>query len=136
RTYTKTGQVIAEFLKEGWEVFLLGREGEFKTEPKPGLRCITDGWSFRHRAALIETCDCVLAPDSSLAHVAGALGVPCVALYGPFPWQLRTAYAPTTVALTRKEGYSCAPCHHHATPMKAFPDNCPTASKGFCGVMD
>lgn len=136
RTYTKTGQVIAEFLKEGWEVFLLGREGEFKTEPKPGLRCITDGWSFRHRAALVETCDCLLASDSSLTHVAGALGVPCVALYGPFPWQLRTAYAPTTVALTRKEGFPCAPCHHHATPMKPFPDNCPTASKGFCGVMD
>lgn len=136
RTYTKTGQVIAKFLEKGWEVFLLGREGEFKTEPKPGLRCITDGWSFRHRAALVDTCDCLLAPDSSLTHVAGALAVPCVALYGPFQWQLRTLYAPTTVALTRKEGFFCAPCHHHATPMKAFPDKCPTASNGFCGVMD
>ena len=136
RTYTKTGQVIAKFLEKGWEVFLLGREGEFKTEPKPGLRCITDGWTFRHRAALVETCDCLLAPDSSLLHVAGALGVPAVGLYGPFPWQLRTAYSPTTVTLTRKEGFSCAPCHFHATPMKQFPDNCPTASKGFCGVLD
>lgn len=136
RTYTKTGQVIAEFLKDGWEVFLLGREGEFKTEPKPGLRCITDGWSFRHRAALIDTCDCLLAPDSSLLHVAGALGVPAVGLYGVFPWQLRTAYAPTTKAITRREGFACAPCHHHASPMKQFPDNCPTKEKGFCGVMD
>lgn len=136
RTYTKTGQVIAEFLKLGWEVFLLGREGEFKTDPKPGLRTITDGWSFRHRAALIETCDCVLAPDSSLTHIAGALGVPAVALYGPFPWQVRTAYAPTTHAIVRKEGFSCAPCFHHERPGKKFPDNCPTKSKGFCGVMD
>jgi ADP-heptose:LPS heptosyltransferase len=136
RTYNKTGQVIAEFLKKGWEVFLLGREGEFKTEPKPGLRTITDGWSFRHRAALVETCDCLLAPDSSLLHVAGALKVPAVGLYSVFPWQLRTKYAPTTRALTRLEGFPCAPCHHHATPTKAFPDHCPTKAKGYCGVMD
>lgn len=136
RTYTKTGQVIAKFLEKGWEVFLLGREGEFKTEPKPGLRCITDGWTFRHRAALVETCDCLVAPDSSLLHVAGALGVPAVGLYGVFPWQVRTKYCPTTVALVRREGFSCAPCHHHARPRHDFPANCPTASKGFCGVMD
>lgn len=136
RTYNKTGQVIAEFLKKGWEVFLLGNAGEFKTEPKPGLRTVTDGWTFRHRAALVETADCLLAPDSSLLHVAGALGVPAVGLYGVFPWQLRTAYAPTTVALTRIEGFPCAPCHYHARPGKPFPDNCPTKAKGFCGVMD
>lgn len=136
RTYNKTGQVIAEFLKKGWEVFLLGNAGEFKTEPKPGLRTITDGWTFRHRAALVETADCLLAPDSSLLHVAGALGVPAVGLYGVFPWQLRTLYAPTTRALMRVEGFPCAPCHHHATPAKPFPEKCPTASKGYCGVMD
>lgn len=136
RTYTKTGQVIAKFLEKGWEVFLLGREGEFKTEPKPGLRCVTDDWTFRHRAALVETCDCLLAPDSSLTHVAGALGVPCVALYGPFPWQVRTKYTPTTVTLTRKEGFSCSPCFHHEKPGRKFPANCPTKEKGFCGVLD
>lgn len=136
RTYTKTGHVIAKFLEKGWEVFLLGREGEFKTEPKPGLRVITDGWTFRHRAAIVETCDCLVAPDSSLLHVAGALGVPAVGLYGAFPWQVRTRYCPTTVALTRKEGFSCAPCHHHERPSKRFPDNCPTKERGFCGVLD
>jgi ADP-heptose:LPS heptosyltransferase len=135
RTYNKTGQVVAEFLKKGWEVFLLGNAGEFKTEPKPGLRTITDGWTFRHRAAIVETADCLLAPDSSLLHVAGALGVPAVGLYGVFPWQLRTLYAPTTRALTGS-GFSCNPCHFHATPRQAFPSDCPTKDKGFCGVMD
>jgi ADP-heptose:LPS heptosyltransferase len=84
----------------------------------------------------VESSDCVLAPDSSLTHIAGALEVPAVALYGPFPWQIRTAYCETTRALTRQEGFPCAPCHHHATIQKQFPDNCPTKAKGFCGVLD
>lgn len=140
RTYPqqKLGVVIAEFLKQEWEVFLLGQPGEVKVpeQPRPGLRIVTDGCTFRQRAALIETADCVLAPDSSLLHIAGALDIPAVGLYGPFPWQVRTAYNPTTVVLSRREGFSCSPCFHHATLQKQFPDNCPTRSKGFCGVLD
>lgn len=140
RTYPmqKTGEVIAEMLAKGWEVFLLGAPGEIKPQkdPKPGLRIVSDGVTFRQRAALVETCDCFLGPDSSLVHVAGAMKVPAVALYGPFPWQVRTAYNPTTHALTRKEGFSCSPCFHHAVGRKQFPANCPTKDKGFCGALD
>lgn len=139
RTYPmkKTGEVVAAMLAKGWEVFLLGAPGEIqKMEPRPGLRVVSDGVTFRQRAALVETADCFLGPDSSLVHVAGALKVPAVALYGPFPWQVRTAYNPTTHALTRKEGFTCAPCFHHAFGRNQFPANCPTRDKGFCGVLD
>lgn len=140
RTYpmNKTKEVIRDLLQKNWEVFLLGSPGEVKEpeKPIPGLRVVADGATFRQRAALIESADCVLAPDSSLTHIAGALKIPCVALYGPFAWQQRTKYCPTTRALTRKEGFSCAPCNHHATPMQSFPKNCPTAEKGYCGVLE
>lgn len=138
RTYPtqKTGQVIAAMLAKKWEVFLLGAPGELKVEPRPGLRIVSDGATFRQRAALIETADCVLAPDSSLTHIAGALEIPCVALFGPFPWQVRTAYNPTTHALSRKEGFPCSPCFHHERAGHKFPVDCPTKAKGFCGVLD
>lgn len=141
RTYPmqKTGEVIAEMLKKGWEVFLLGAAGEIKPqkEPRPGLRIVSDGVTFRQRCALVETCDCFLGPDSSLVHVAGALKVPAVALYGPFPWQVRTAYNPTTHALARYEGFNkTCPCFHHAHGRNQFPANCPTRDKGVCGVLD
>lgn len=140
RTYpmAKMKEVIRDLLRSNWEVFLLGSPGEIERpkEPIPGLRIVSDGATFRQRAALIETADCVLAPDSSLLHVAGALKVPAVGLYGPFPWQVRTAYCPTTKVLSRREGFSCSPCFHHATPMQPFPANCPTAEKGFCGVLE
>lgn len=140
RTYPmqKTNEVVVEMLKKGWEVFLLGAPGEIKPQkdPTPGLRIVTDGVTFRQRAALIETADCLLGPDSSLVHIAGALNVKSVALYGPFPWQVRTQYNPTTHALVRKEGFSCSPCFHHSHGRNQFPANCPTKDKGICGVLD
>lgn len=137
RTYPakQLQQVLGELLAKQWEVFLMGREGEIKADTRrPGLRIITDGYTFRQRAALIETADCVLAPDSSLTHIAGALAVPCVALYGPFHWKVRTAYNPLTKALTG-HGFSCNPCNHHQHFNKVFPENCPTRDKGHCGVL-
>jgi ADP-heptose:LPS heptosyltransferase len=139
RTYPqqKLNMVITDMLKKGWEVFLLAGPGEIKQPPQspPGLRIVADNATFRQRAALVDSADCLLAPDSSLAHVAGALAVPCVALYGVFPWEVRTKYAPTTKALTGT-GFKCNPCFFHNTPGKHFPDNCPTKAKGVCGVMD
>lgn len=140
RTYPmkKTGEVVAAMLAKGWEVFLLGAPGEIQPqkEPRPGLRIVSDGVTFRQRAALIETCDCFLGPDSSLVHVAGAFGIPAIGLFGPFQWQIRTKYNPLTVGMSRSEGFSCAPCHHHALGRNQFPANCPTKDKGFCGVLD
>jgi ADP-heptose:LPS heptosyltransferase len=139
RTYPqkKMQEVVGAMLEKGWEVFLLGAPGEIKADAtRPGLRVVSDGANFRQRAALIETADCVLAPDSSLTHIAGALDVPCVALYGPFPWQVRTKYNLRTKALTRKEGFSCAPCFFHAHLREQFPSHCPTKDKGVCGVLD
>lgn len=132
----KTGEVTAKMLAKGWEVFLLGAPGQIKLDdkPRPGLRIIADGVTFRQRCALIETADCVLAPDSAMTHIAGALEVPCVALYGPFSWQQRTKYCPTTVALTGA-GHSCNPCNHHAHLDRKFPEKCPTKSTGWCGVL-
>jgi ADP-heptose:LPS heptosyltransferase len=141
RTYpmNKTKEVVGQLLKDQWEVFLLGNEGEVKQpdKPIPGLRVISDGHNFRQRAALVESSDCFLGPDSSLLHVAGALSIPAIGLYGPFPWQVRTAYCPTTVTLSRREGYeACSPCFHHSTMRQQFPANCPTAAKGYCGVLE
>ena len=46
-----------------------------------------------------DACDAVLAPDSSMMHAAGTLGIPCVAFFGPFPYRLRTAYYDSVFAL-------------------------------------
>lgn len=136
RTYPqKQLQEVCEMLlKDGWEIFIMGKPGEIQVKPRDGLRVLTDGLTFRQRCAVIDGSDCVLAPDSALTHIAGALSVPCVALYGPFPWQVRTKYSSTTVALTGKG--RCAPCFHHNRMGKEFPDNCPSKARGVCEVLE
>lgn len=134
----KMGQVAMEMLKRGWEVFLMGEEGEIKLPDRmpKGLRNISDdGLSFRQSCAVASQADCVLGNDSAMIHVAGALNIPAVALYSPFPWALRTKHSPSITALSGVG--ACAPCFHHATAGRHnhFPENCPSASKGFCGVL-
>lgn len=140
RTYPRNqmGAVAAELVKRNFEVFLMGAKGEIKTPEKmpPTVRNLSDmDLTFRQSCAVLATADVVIGSDSALVHVAGALGVPAVGLYGPFPWKLRTAYAPTTHALSGVG--DCAPCFHHASPAKRnhFPDNCPSKAKGICDVL-
>ena len=88
--------------------------------------------SFGDSVALLATCDVVVAPDSGLCHAAAALGRPVVAVYGSFPWQLRTAYQPTVRAIM---GYAeCAPCFWHARK-GPFPADGPCAVTGKCEAL-
>ena len=132
RTYPQPllGQVVATMLKNKWEVFLMGGGGTIKMEPRPGLHLMADGYTFRQRCAVIAGADCVLAPDSSLTHIAGALEIPCVALYSVFHSNQRTKYAPTTFAINAPA--ACAPCQHHEYLNHPFPKDGPCAVKGFC----
>lgn len=131
-------EVIGSLVKEGWEVMLLGVKNEIKTpgNPPKNLRNLSDAdLTFRQSCAVVESSDAFLGSDSALLHVAGALSVPAVGLYGPFPWQIRTKHCPTTFALTGRG--DCAPCFHHVNaPLKNhFPEKCPSKDKGFCQVL-
>lgn len=131
----KLHEVCDVLLKDGWEIFLLAKPGEMQIgKDIPNLRLLADGLTFRQRCAVLATADCVLAPDSSMTHVAGALEVPCVALYGPFPWQVRTKYSPTTVAISGVG--KCAPCFPHNRAGQAFPEKCPSKARGVCEVLE
>jgi len=134
RTYPvkQLHQVLATLHGKGWEIFLFGAPSALRDADAPGVHVITDH-KFRQSIAILATCDVVLAPDSAFAHVAGALSLPTVALYGPFPWQLRTAYNPSVQALQGRA--PCAPCMHHFAKGKHFPEGCPTAAEGFCQAL-
>ncbi len=131
--------VIKEMLERGWEVFLLGKRGEIRgDQPVEHLYNLTDTeTSFRHSCAVINSSDVFIGNDSALLHVAGALGIPAVGLYGPFLGSLRTAYAKNTFAIQATG--SCAPCFHHANPGRGgsngFPEHCPSKNKGICEVL-
>src|SRR6266404_4676097 len=94
RSYSKIGEVSNLLWNASHEVFLFGRPGDMKTNhPERVTNLMEMRKTFRESCAILQTCDVVVGPDSVMVHVAGALDIPCVAIYGPFPWKLRTAYA-------------------------------------------
>ena len=73
----------------------------------------------------------VTAPDSVWTHVAGALGMPAVALYGSEPWLLRTIHCAKTHALTSGK-CARAPCHFWARNPLDYPADGPCAKTRLC----
>jgi len=62
-------------------------------------------------AALIEQCDLVICPDSSMLHLAGALQKKIVTIFGPIPPESRINYYANASAVTLK--LSCSPCFYN-----------------------
>jgi ADP-heptose:LPS heptosyltransferase len=74
-------------------------------------RVITvDGLPMRRAFALASACDAIVAPDSSFVHLAGALDIPCIALYGPIDGHVRTRHYPKCKYLDVKKKLGCMPC--------------------------
>jgi ADP-heptose:LPS heptosyltransferase len=136
RTYPRELMMsaLSELLRRGHEVYLFGRPNEIQINtPHPRLvNTSADSPSFARSCAVLATCDAVLAPDSALCHVAGALDIPTVAVYAPFSWRARTAYAPSIRALSGH--LSCAPCSWHGRG-GAFPPHGPCAKTGRCEAL-
>ncbi len=140
RRYPKMGDLLNELIKGGFEVMLLGTENEIPAlrgkRLTPQIRNLTEaGLSFRQSCAVANTADVFIGADSAILHVAGALDIPSVGLYGPFPWKLRTIYNDSILPLQGTG--ACAPCFHHnmGSMEKHFPDHCPSKEKGFCQVL-
>jgi ADP-heptose:LPS heptosyltransferase len=68
---------------------------------------------LRSVAAVLASCDAVVANDGGILHMAVALGRPTVGVFGPtepdiwFPYEGRGPFALVT------RGIECAPCHRH-----------------------
>jgi len=122
-------------IKGGWEVYLMGAIGEYQHEQGSHFHdARVKAPEFREMSAFLNTCDAFVGPDSGFLHVAGALGVPAVGLFGAFPWQLRTAYYPSVYGING-EG-ECAPCFHSPTTLQpAFPVGKPCSKTGRCEVL-
>lgn len=56
---------------------------------------------------LVTNARLVVAPDSSHVHMAGTQGVPCVGLYGPFPWKTRATHYENFIGIEPEESDVC-----------------------------
>lgn len=70
-------------------------------------------------AAVIGRARAVLANDTSVMHMAVALGIPTVAVFGGSPWQ-RAGYEPERLTVLAA-GLSCQPCGQDRCPYAEVP---------------
>lgn len=141
RTYhpQRAGEVMRRLFDLGYELYIFGSPGSLPKESVPvairsRVRNLTaEGLTFRESAAVLTTCDCVWAPDSSLMHLAGVLGLPCVAVFGSTHWTLRTADYPSVIALQSNVGCPLAPCWHHPRGHHHWPTGGICTQKGHEG---
>jgi hypothetical protein len=71
------------FIRVQWDfdTFLIEHEGVDEVEPN------TKGLTIREQAALIAESAAIITPDTGWLHVAGALGIPLIGLFGSYPAQ-------------------------------------------------
>lgn len=132
RTYPLTGSVVDQLLRIGCEVFYFGAPGQIGTDPKAPEELVNltnQNLTFRQSAAVLATCDVAISPDSAMVHLAAALEVPCVGLYGPIPPQLRGSgkHMKGIMGLA-----PCAPCFFHADYATHMPAGMPCSETGKC----
>jgi ADP-heptose:LPS heptosyltransferase len=82
----------------------------------PGCVTLMDA-DIRQIAGVMVHCDLVLCPDSSIMHLAGALGVPTVAIFGPTHPAARINHYKNAVAIWGGEGLAPCPCWYEACPI-------------------
>jgi ADP-heptose:LPS heptosyltransferase len=127
--------LITQLRGRSCETVVFGRPGECANPTVKGfINATALNLSFCESLALASTCDVVIAPDSALTHFCGAAGIPVIALYGPFPWQLRTDYQPTVRSIQGRA--PCAPCYHPARGGQHFVPGQPCAETGWCAAME
>lgn len=73
---------------------------------------LVKGTTLRQSAALIERCDLFVSNDSGLMHIAAALKVPVVAIFGPTNPVWVRPYG-TKYLIVRRE-FSCSPCFSYS----------------------
>ena len=72
--------------------------------------------TVREMAALIEACDVFIGPDSGPMHIAGALGIKSLVLFGSIPPGARINHYPTHESV-QATGLSCLGCWYEACPI-------------------
>ena len=117
--FVRTAEMIAD--RHGAGVILLGGRSEMEemaaVASALGDRAIDacGGTTIKQMAALIARCRLLVGNDSGPMHLAGALGTPVVAIFGPGDPDRTAPYPPVTegkVAVVSRR-YPCAPCRQN-----------------------
>lgn len=115
-------------IERGYEVYLFGNHAQENSITylkgaigKGVYSIVTD---LRQALVVASYMNYFIAPDSLFIHVAGALEIPVIGLYGPFLSELRMKYFKRAIGIDART--NCSPCfrHGHHPCEKGDPSPC------------
>lgn len=111
--HPKLKRIVMELTERGMACLIATHTDDWYTDTLwnniPGANELCD-WDVRQLAAVMTHCDLVLCQDSSILHLAGALDVPAVALFGPTHPDARVNHYPRAVAIWGGRDLNPCPC--------------------------
>jgi ADP-heptose:LPS heptosyltransferase len=118
----KLKQVLVKLWeKERVHSLVISHSSDFKSDTLwsniPGGMVIKNK-TIREIAGIMVHCNLVLCPDSSILHLAGALSIPTVALFGPTDPRARVNHYKNAVAIWGAEDLACRNCWYEECKMK------------------
>jgi len=113
--------------RHGFPLLLFGAEDEREmcgaigtmirnARPDVSVLNLAGRFSLLESACAMDRCRVVLANDTGLMHIAGARGVPVVAVFGPTVRQFGFFPRGARAAVVEHPGLSCRPCTHIGLP--------------------
>lgn len=105
RDYPKERQevLIAKLLID-YNLLIIGDHAEKEYKSAISIK----GFSIRKWASLLKECDAFLSVDTGPLHVAAALGIPTIALFGPIDYKARCKGYNNVTAIVAD--LACIPC--------------------------
>jgi ADP-heptose:LPS heptosyltransferase len=99
---------IVEALAQHASVLVFGRLLPAGVEKPRVIQA--QGLNLRRSFALASGCDVLVTPDSAFFHLAGALDLPCVGLFGPTDGRVRGQDYPRARIVDARRTLPCVPC--------------------------
>jgi len=131
RNYPKEKlKAIVDFLlrEENTKIVMIGSDqhtilGQWYKSNKPNVIVATN-YNVRQSITLAFRYNLIIAPDSFMVQIAGALDKPLIGLYGPFPSEVRMKYFKNAIGFDPK--VACSPCYEHdfRSCIRGFPSPC------------
>jgi len=127
----KLVSIAEELVKQGYYIFLYGGQKQAVDADymesiieKNVCNLVRQKFSLRESIVAASFMDLMIASDSAFIHIAGALSIPMVGLYGCFPSPVRMLYYKNAIAIDASVACSPSFIHGHIPCKKGSPSPC------------
>ena len=123
RWYPKEFAKVANYLAKEYDIIIFGGPGEEELAADiekelqfTNYKNLCDKLSLKELAKYIASLDGIISNDSGPMHMAAALNIPTIAIYGPTDYRYSHPYGTKYQIVTKN--LDCAPCAKRVCPIK------------------